>query len=345
MNQQLTFTKPATVQDYFNGWEKAQREYQRQLEKKKMKTVGFSAPKVRLGVSLAFLFLFLNLQFSAVAQSLTQTIRGKVIDRESQAPLIGVSVAIVTSDPVKGSMTDTEGNFKIEKVPVGRHTLKINYIGYQEQVMPEMLLGSGKELILNIGLSEDIRQMQEVVIKAQQEKGRPQNEMATLSARSISVEETKRYAASLNDPARAALSYAGVGATDDMSNEIVVRGNSPKGVLWRIDGIEVPNPNHFGQEGASGGPISMLSVNMLDNSDFYTGAFPAEYGNALSGIFDMKLRKGNNEKREYAFQAGVLGVDFAAEGPFKKGYKGSYLANYRYSTLAILNSVGLKIAG
>jgi hypothetical protein len=343
MNQQSIFTKPAIVQDYFNGWEKAQREFQRQLRKRTGKTLGFQAKKVRLAFSFACLFLLLN--FTAGAQSLTQTIRGKVIDRESQAPLFGASVAIVTADPVKGSVTDIEGNFKIEKVPVGRHTLKINYIGYLEQVMPEMLLGSGKELILTIGLSEDIRQMQEVVIKAQQEKGRPQNEMATLSARSISVEETKRFAASLNDPARAALSYAGVGATDDMSNEIVVRGNSPKGVLWRIDGIEVPNPNHFGQEGASGGPISMLSVNMLDNSDFFTGAFPAEYGNALSGIFDMKLRKGNNEKREYAFQAGVLGVDFAAEGPFKKGYKGSYLANYRYSTLAILNAIGLNIVG
>ncbi len=169
--------------------------------------------------------------------------------------------------------------------------------------------------------------------------------MATLSARTISVEETKRYAASVNDPARAAMSYAGVATTDDGGNQIVVRGNSPKGILWRLEGIEVPNPNHFGEEGASGGGINILSVNMLDNSDFFTGAFPAEYGNALSGIFDMKLRQGNNEKREYAFQAGILGVDFAAEGPFKKNYKGSYLANYRYSTLAILDKINVNVAG
>lgn len=334
------------VQDYFRGWEKAQREYQRQLETTtNAKTPGEMPAKVRVARGLLLLFLLCCAPLVTSAQVLTQTIRGRITDRESQAPLIGASVALVNTNPVLATMTDADGNFKLEKVPVGRHTLKISYVGYEEQTVPELLLGSGKELILSIGLAENINQMREVVIKAQAEKGRAQNEMAVLSARTISVEETKRYAASMNDPARAALSYAGVSATEDMSNEIVIRGNSPRGVLWRVEGIEAPNPSHFAQEGASGGPISMLSVNMIDNSDFYTGAFPAEYGNALSGVFDMKLRKGNNEKREYAFQAGILGVDFAAEGPFKKGYGGSYLANYRYSTLAMLNKIGFKIVG
>jgi hypothetical protein len=293
-----------------------------------------------------FTICLLLLAGYANAQALTQTIRGRVIDKESQEPLVGAAVAIISLNPVRGSTTDAEGYFKIGKVPVGRHTLRINYISYEEQVIPELLLGSGKELVLQIGLTESIRQMEEVRITAsEQEKGVPINDMATLSARSISVEETKRYAASVNDPARAAMSYAGVGGTDDVSNEIVVRGNSPRGVLWRVEGIEVPNPNHFAEEGAAGGGISILSVNMLDNSDFYTGAFPAEFGNALSGIFDIRLRRGNNEKREYALQAGVMGLDFAAEGPFKAGYKGAYLVNYRYSTLAILGKIGVRIGG
>jgi len=293
---------------------------------------------------LGLLLLFLPV--AVAAQQLTQTIRGKIIDKESQEPLIGATVAILTTNPAMGTSTDVNGTFRLDKVPVGRHTLRISYMGYEEQVLPELLLGSGKELVLTIGLSESFKKLQEVVISAEkQSKGNPLNEMALISSRAISVEETKRYAASLNDPARAALNYAGVGASDDMSNEIVVRGNSPRGVLWRIEGVEVPNPSHFAEEGAAGGAISILSVNMLDNSDFYTGAFPAEYGNALSGIFDIRLRNGNNEKREYAFQAGVLGVDFAAEGPFKKGAKASYLANYRYSTLSLLNKIGVKIAG
>jgi hypothetical protein len=345
MNKQLFFSKPMQVQDYYAGWEKAQQEYQRQFETKPKKTVAFHPQKVRSTLSLVLFLLLLSLQISATAQELTQTIRGRVLDRESQAPVIGASVAVSTTEPVKGAMTDAEGFFKIEKVPVGRHTVKVNYLGYEEQVIPELLLGSGKELVIAVGLKESFRQMEEVVIRAHQEKGQPQNEMATLSARTISVEETKRYAASVNDPARAALNYAGVGSTDDGGNQIVVRGNSPKGILWRLEGIEVPNPNHFGQEGASGGGVSILSVNMLDNSDFFTGAFPAEYGNAMSGVFDMKLRKGNSEKREYAFQAGVLGLDFAAEGPFKTGGKGSYLVNYRYSTLAILDKIGVNIGG
>ncbi|MDX5420030.1 MAG: carboxypeptidase-like regulatory domain-containing protein, partial [Hymenobacteraceae bacterium] len=279
-------------------------------------------------------------------QQLSQTVRGKIIDKESQEPLIGATVAILTTDPAMGTTTDANGTFRLDKVPVGRHTLRITYLGYEEQVLPELLLGSGKELVLNIGLSESFKKLQEVVISAeQQSKGNPLNEMAMISSRSISVEETKRYAASVNDPARAAQNYAGVGISQDMSNEIVVRGNSPRGVLWRVEGIEVPNPSHFAEEGAAGGAVSILSVNMLDNSDFNTGAFPAEYGNALSGIFDIRLRNGNNEKREYALQAGILGVDFAAEGPFKAGSKASYLANYRYSTLAMLNKIGVKITG
>ncbi|WP_299984506.1 TonB-dependent receptor [uncultured Pontibacter sp.] len=292
------------------------------------------------------LLLLFSTPLTVLGQQLTQTIRGKIIDKESQEPLIGATVAILTIDPPMGTTTDINGTFRLDKVPVGRHTLRISYLGYEEQVLPELLLGSGKELVLNIGLSESFRKLQEVVISAeQQSKGNPLNEMAMISSRSISVEETKRYAASVNDPARAAQNYAGVGISQDMSNEIVVRGNSPRGVLWRVEGIEVPNPSHFAEEGAAGGAVSILSVNMLDNSDFNTGAFPAEYGNALSGIFDIRLRNGNNEKREYALQAGILGIDFAAEGPFKAGSKASYLANYRYSTLAMLNKIGVKISG
>lgn len=290
--------------------------------------------------------VLLCLPFVSTGQELTQTIRGRIIDKESQEPLIGATVAIVTTNPAIGASTDATGAFRLDKVPVGRHTLRVSYVGYEEQVLPELLLGSGKELVLSIGLSESFSKLQEVVISAEeQSKGNPLNEMAMISSRSIAVEETKRYAASINDPARAAQNFAGVGTSDDQSNEIVVRGNSPRGVLWRIEGIEVPNPSHFAEEGAAGGAISILSVNMLENSDFYTGAFPAEYGNALSGIFDIRLRNGNNEKREYAFQAGLLGVDFAAEGPLRPGSKGSYLANYRYSTLAILNKIGIKITG
>ncbi len=223
---------------------------------------------------------------------------------------------------------------------MGRHTLLVRMTGYQEATLSNVLVGSAREVIVNAALQESVREMNEVLITAQGDKHKAGNDMATVSARSFSVEETQRYAASVDDPARMAQSFAGVGNTDDVSNEIIIRGNSPRGLLWRMNGVEIPSPNHFSTDGASGGGVSALSNNMLDNSDFLTGAFPAEYGNALSGVFDVKLRKGNNQKREYVAQIGALGTDIAIEGPFSKNYQGSYLANYRYSTLGLLQEAG-----
>jgi len=274
-----------------------------------------------------------------------QTVKGRVIDAESQQPVIGANVIVTSVTPLIGGVTDTEGNFRIEKVPVGRHSFKITSIGYDDAFVQEINVGSGKEVELNIRLTESFRALNEVVVKAQKENGAPLNDMVSVSGRSFTVDQTKRFAASVNDPARMAMSFAGVAATDDGSNQLVIRGNSPKGMLWRMEGVEIPNPNHFAQEGASGGGISALSANVLGNSDFLTGAFPAEYGNATSGVFDLKLRKGNNEKREYAMQAGILGLDFAAEGPIGPKGGASYLANYRYSTLSVLNKIGVNLNG
>jgi hypothetical protein len=212
--------------------------------------------------------------------------------------------------------------------------------------VPEVLIGTGKEVVLNIKLREAITNLDEIVVSAEEEKGKPLNEMATVSAISFSVEETSRIAATFDDPARAAMSFPGVsGAGDDVLNEIVIRGNSPRGLLWRIEGVEVPNPNHFAEIGSSAGGISMLSSNMMANSDFLTGAFPAEYGNALSGVFDIYLRNGNHDKAEYAFEAGLLGIQMSAEGPFSKNSRSSYLVNYRYSTLGLLEKVGVNLLG
>lgn len=281
-----------------------------------------------------------------IGQELTQNLKGQIKDAQSGSPIIGVNVIVLGTDPIKGAVTDLDGRFRIEDVTVGRHNIKATFIGYEEVVVPEVLVGAGKEVVLDIPLRESLIKLDEIVITDEQGKGKPLNEMAAISALSFSVGETSRFAATFDDPARAALSFAGVrGGGDDILNEIVIRGNSPKGLLWRIEGIEIPNPNHFAEDGSSSGGISMLSSNMLSNSDFFTGAFPAEYGNALSGVFDIKLRKGNIDKKEYAVQAGLLGLAGAAEGPLGKNSKGSYLVNYRYSTLAAFDNLGIKILG
>lgn len=278
-----------------------------------------------------------------VAQGLTQNVRGTVIDKISKTPLPGATVLLVDSNPVIGTTTDGEGNFKLLKVPVGNRTLKITFMGYLDLTLPNIIVNSGKEVVLNIPLEENIVQMQTVVIEETIDKNKPLNDMATVSARTFSVEETRKYAAAVNDPARMVASYAGVVQTSDGNNSISIRGNSPYGLIWRMEGVDIPNPNHFANVATSGGGISILSTQLLTNSDFLTGAFPAEYGNALSGVFDLNLRKGNNEQHEYTLQAGFLGMDVAAEGPFSKKYNGSYLINYRYSTLSVLSGLGLEV--
>jgi hypothetical protein len=280
------------------------------------------------------------------AQHFTGTIKGKVIDKDSRQPLFGVNVLVLNTNPPIGASTDAEGNFKIENVNIGRQNLKFTYVGYEDAVVNELLLISAKELTVNIEMQEKVTNMKEVEVVVQRDKAKANNDFAPISARSFSSEEMNRYAGTLNDPARMAQSFAGVVTANDENNQIVVRGNSPRGLLWRMEGIEIPNPNHFaGSEGATGGGVSILSSNMLTNTDFFSGAFAAEYGNALSGVFDLNLRKGNTEKWEFALKAGVLGAEAAFEGPFSRKYKGSYLINYRYSTLDLFALMGFDIGG
>jgi hypothetical protein len=291
--------------------------------------------------SIVIILFAILLTYETDAQGLFQSIRGTVIDQESMAALPGATIILMGSDPLLGTTTDEEGQFILDHVPVGRHTLSISYIGYQTVVIPEIMVSSAKEVVLNFKLVEDVSALDEIIVKPEQEKGRPVNDMTMLSARSFTVEETSRYPASISDPARMAKNFAGVTGGDDAGNEIIIRGNSPASMLWRLEGVEIPSPNHFSEEGYSSGFVSILSANLIDKSDFLTAAFPGEYGNAIAGVFDINLRKGNNRKRETSLQIGVMGTDVAMEGPFKKGYNGSYLINYRYSTLGLMDKMGL----
>jgi hypothetical protein len=279
----------------------------------------------------------------AISQQLGQTVRGSVTDKISGEALIGAIVLITDMEPPIGAATDAKGLFKLNDVRVGRISLYCSMLGYKPVILNDILVNSGKELVLQISLEEDLNQLNEVLISGDQDKNDALNTMAGVSTRTFSVEETQKFAAAVNDPARMAVSFAGVVSGDDGNNMISIRGNSPYGLLWRMEGVDIPNPNHYANAASSGGGISILSSQLLSNSEFYTGAFPAEFGNALSGVFDLKLRKGNNEKREFTFQAGFLGLDAAVEGPIKKGYQGSYLINYRYSTLSVLGKIGVPL--
>jgi hypothetical protein len=288
------------------------------------------------------LFFFINLiVFFGNAQDLSQTIRGTIVDKQTQSPLPGAMIQLLNSDPAKVCTSDENGKFRLESVPLGRWQIKFSLLSYKERIQ-SIILTSGKEIVLQVELEENAVQADEVTIIAEQDKTKSNNKMATVSSRLFSTEEAARYAGSRNDPARMAANFAGVSGANDSRNDIIIRGNSPLGILWRVNGLDIPNPNHFGSLGSTGGPISILNNNTLDNSDFMTGAFPADYGNATAGVFDLKMRTGNNEKYEYLAQMGFNGFELGAEGPFsKKNKNASFLINYRYSTLSVFKYLNI----
>lgn len=277
----------------------------------------------------------------AIAQP-TQTVRGKVVEKETENEVIGGQVSLLLDNQTKyTAITNENGEFVITKVLVGKYVLKVvapSYIASTQTVT----VNSGTESIVEVKLLESVAEVEEVVILAQKQ-GEVKNEMATVSAQQFSVEETERYAGSRGDPARMASNFAGVQGADDSRNDIVVRGNSPLGIVYKVEGIDIPNPSHFAISGSTGGPVSIINNKSLSNSDFFMSAFPAEYGNSLSGVFDLKLRSGNNNRHEFTGQFGFLGTEVLAEGPLSKKSRASYLIMGRYSTLSLFQFAGIRI--
>ena len=283
--------------------------------------------------------LFLTLPMVLLAQ---QTVRGTITDKDSKQAIPFANILLKDSNPPIGTTSDENGKFTLSDVLIGKQTLILSFLGYETFTLPNINVTAGKEVVLEINLVESFAALDEVVIVAEKRKEITVNEFVTVSARSLNPEQANLYAASLGDPARQVQNFAGVtGGGDDLNNEIVIRGNSPNTLLWRLEGVEVPNPNHFTR--LTGGSVSMLSANVLAKTDFFTSAFPAEYGNGIAGVFDLRFRKGNNQKRETTIDVGVLGLGFSNEGYFSKKSKASYLVNYRYSTLGFLEKLGLNL--
>ncbi len=283
--------------------------------------------------------------YSGAQTSPVQIIRGTITDAVTGHHVTGAHVILKDSKPLKGTATDEYGRFELRDVTVGRQTIEVSFLGYSPRTVSNLMVISGKELVVDISLEEALNTLGEVTVKADTRKSETINELAMVSARTFSVEETERFAGSLGDPARMVANYAGVMTQNDSRNDIIIRGNSPSGVLWRLEGIEIPNPNHFGAMGTTGGPVSMVNNNLLSNSDFLTGAFPAEFGNATAGAFDLNMRSGNINRTEFTGQIGFNGFEAGVEGPaftLKNGQKATYLVNYRYSTLDLMHKIGFS---
>jgi len=305
--------------------------------------------RVILRVSLPYLVVILTSYLLLYTASLSgqpilrQSIKGVVLDQQTQSPLPGATIILVDSDPLVGSISDEYGQFKLMDIPIGTHRIKVSFIGYSPFESSDITVNSGKESTVTVYLKETVFTAKEIEIRGNYDKYQPINRMATVSVRSFSVDETFRFAGSYNDPARMAQNFAGVTSGMDNRNDIIIRGNSPMGLQWRLDDMEIPNPNHFAAVGTTGGPVTILNNNLLTNSDFFTGAFPAQFGNTMAGIFDLRLRTGNSDKREYWFEVGWNGLEFGTEGPFSKGSSSSYLFAYRYSMLQLISYLGIDL--
>lgn len=283
---------------------------------------------------------FLSMSLSHVN---AQTLRGEVIDATSGEPIPYATVTLI-GDKESGVLTDSVGQFRFDELPIARYTVRASYLGYKPVEASELLVSSAKETVVLLKMEENRQSLSEVVVRPTVTKEAPLNQMMIVGGKMISVEETSRYAGGFDDPARFVNSFAGITSTG-AENGISVHGNAPHMVQWHVEGVEVPAPNHMSDCYTLGsGLISSLSALVMGNSDFAYSAFPAEYGNALGGLLDIRLRNGNNLKYEHSVGAGLLGLEASSEGPIGKS-GASYVVNYRYSLLGIANDMGVITSG
>jgi len=288
---------------------------------------------------LCLFFVLLFLSRNLDGQIYLQTVKGIILDQESRQPIPEVNLKFTGQASAYSAFTDQNGNFRL-KIPSGRWDLLVSRLGYLSKIQ-NVQVGTGKEVVLELTMEAKPFETAEVQISAGKKLWLTPSSGS--SVRTLQSQDAARFAGGYFDPLRMVANFAGVtSGNSDASNEIVVRGNSPRGLLWRLEGLEIPNPNHLSNGvGSNGGAYSMISTNVLADFDFYTGAFPAEYGNALSGIMDLRLRKGNTDKQEFGVQLSVVGAEAAAEGPLGKSTDNSYLFNFRYANFDILKKYGI----
>ena len=269
-----------------------------------------------------------------------ETLRGTVKDAITGEPLMGATVKIVEM-PDAAAVADLDGNFLINLSKGGRYTIEVNYIGYEPSVLKEILISGAKEVVMDIALRENSTELAEVVVKPRVNKEATVNPNVLTGGVMLSMEEASRFAGGYNDPARLVMSFAGVSG-DAGGSGLSIHGNAPERMQYRIEGVEVFTPNHFNDMWNAGyGLVSGLNSNVIANSDFFTSTFNANYNNALSGVFDVKMRSGNNSKYENILQIGTVSEELTLEGPISRKHNSSYIVNYRYGFTSLVDKLGL----
>ena len=281
-----------------------------------------------------------TLIFCGAVSMQAETLRGTVKDAITGEPLIGATVKIVELENV-AAIADIDGKYQINLSKGGRYTIEANYVGYEPSVTKEILISGAKEVVLDITLRENSTELKEVVVRPRVNKEATVNPTVLTGGVMLSMEEASRFAGGYNDPARLVMSFAGVSGEADGSG-LSIHGNAPERMQYRIEGVEVFTPNHFNDLWNAGyGLVSALNSNVIGNSDFFTSTFNANYNNALSGVFDVKMRPGNNTKYENILQIGTVSEELTLEGPISRKHNSSYIVNYRYGFTSLVDKLGL----
>ena len=303
--------------------------------------------KILRGVLCALLLTFTSLAYGQNA--LTQTMRGRVLDAVTNAPI--PSAIVILSKTKEKTPTvvvryeATNGIFRFEKTVVGRYNVSAQCVGFQSVTLSNVVVETGKETVIDLKMAASTTLLDSFEVRS------TTTEIAKIGlAQSVNMEALQRLPANFNDVARMLTTVAGVSAENDGANHIAVRGLSPNAMQWFLEGSEIVNPNHLSNAGTvgdratqNGGGVSIFSTQVLERADFYKGSTPTGYGNALGGAIDVRFRNGNNERQETSLGIGLIGLDVATEGSFSKKSKASYLVNYRYSTVGLLSKLGVNL--
>lgn len=274
-------------------------------------------------------FLFLLGLLTAAGAQPTHKIKGTVIDKASRQPLEFINVLILGLG--RGAVTDAEGHFNIQEVPPGIYRLQASAVGYKTVLTPEYIV-STKDLTIQIETEENLTELEGVTVTASPFR---RDLESPVGLRIIGLQEIEKSPGANRDISRIVQSYPGVAFSPaGYRNDLIVRGGSPSENRFYLDGVEIPNINHFSTQGASGGPVGIINADLIREVNFYTGAFPADKGNSLSSVLDFKLRDGDMERNSLKATLGASEVSLASNGHL--GKKTSYLVSVRQSYLQFL---------
>ncbi len=286
---------------------------------------------------MRFLILLMVVMPAFVAGQIQKGIlAGTVTDATNKQPLAGANV--VVEGTTMGAATDMDGEFVITGLQPGSYNIGIYFLGYETVMKANVVINPGNKSIIRVEMTPDLLESEAVEVTASYFS---QPREAVVSARSMDFEEVRRSPGSALDIQRVMQSLPSVVSGSDQNNEIIIRGGNPGENLFLMDDVEIPNPNHFGEQGSGGGPINMINTLMVGQVDFYAGAFPAKYGDKASSVMDIRLRDGSRDQFKTTLDMGMAGAGVISEGPLNGG-RGSYILSARRSYLdLIVDAIGL----